>query len=90
MEKFHVSRLRHFDVTRCENPQDVAARDRDEWIVESIVDHRGQGRTKSAYEFRVRWSGFGEESDTWERYATVKDLEALDVYLRGHPQLRFR
>ena len=33
-------------------------------------------------QFLVRWSGFGEESDSWEPYKTLMHTEPLHRYLR--------
>jgi len=51
----------------------------EEWLVEKIVDewHRGRG-----YQYLVRWSGYGVESDCWVRAQDLEDNEALDVWLR--------
>ena len=35
-------------------------------------------------QFLVRWSGFGEESDSWEPYKTLMHTEPLHRYLRAH------
>jgi hypothetical protein len=58
--------------------------DPDEWTVESIVDRRViRG---GAPQYKVRWAGFDETSDTWENESTVSDLAAFDTYLKDHPQ----
>ena len=48
--------------------------DDDEWLINAIMGHRFVGRS---IEFNVRWTA-GDH--TWESYAHVKDLEALDHY----------
>ncbi len=42
-----------------------------EWDVEAILyrrerKHRGKGRGKTAYEYFVKWKGYGMEEATWE------------------------
>jgi len=35
----------------------------------------------------VRWQGYEESEDSWLPFHKVKDLEALDNYLRNFPEL---
>jgi hypothetical protein len=44
----------------------VAQRNEQEFVVESIVGHRGNRTKRSTMEFKVRWVGFGESCDSWE------------------------
>ena len=37
--------------------------------------------------FRVRWKGFQPENDTWESWKGVRDLQALDEYIKTQPHL---
>jgi len=61
----------------------ISSSDPDEWTVESIVGRRVlRGGTP---QYKVRWAGFSEKDDTWERESTVSDLAALDVYLKENP-----
>ena len=87
---FHVSRLRVFKKSEDTIGEDflkLAAADRDEFIVEFIVDHRGSMKKPSKLEFKVRWQGYEESEDTWEPYQGVKELSALDDYLQNHPEI---
>jgi hypothetical protein len=89
---FHIDRLRIFNVDK-ENVVEeevlkLAASDRDEYVVEKIVEHRGPIRNKNKLEFRIRWQGYEENEDTWLRWRDVKDLAALDVYLRENEELK--
>eukprot|EP00762_Andalucia_godoyi_P005049 ANDGO_01498.mRNA.1 Retrovirus-related Pol polyprotein from transposon 412 len=91
VQEFHVSRLKLFDSSRIDSPLQVAEADKDEWLVETIVDHRPlslKSKSKKNYQFRVRWSGYGPEDDTWLGFSEVRDLKALDEYLTAHPSLR--
>jgi hypothetical protein len=84
----HVDRLRLFQVPDNYQPQELiqlAAADRDEYLVDAIVDH--VGKSKRDLEFRVRWTGLDASEDTWLRYRDVKDLAALDTYSQAHPDL---
>ena len=50
----------------------------EEFIVESIVDHRRRGR---GFQYLVRWKGYGPDADSWLPGKECKDLAALDTYL---------
>lgn len=65
----------------------MAGLDEDEDVVDSITDHRNltKKRGKTAYEFQVQWQ-VGQP--TWEPYANIRNVEALDEYLADHPQLK--
>jgi hypothetical protein len=67
----------------------IASNDHDEFKVDSIVDHSGNMKQKGKMKFRVRWTGYDPNEDTWLPYREVKDLEALDYYLEQHPELQF-
>ena len=63
------------------NPIDVARRDRMEFFVESILDHRGNLSRMMEIEFLVRWLNFNDSHDSWEPYANLRDNQRLHVYL---------
>jgi len=75
----------------------AAAFDKDEWLVEKILDHRlsmtGGGMSKKnnkkSYQFLVRWQGFSEEENTWEDYSNIGlENEELDAYIKRTPSLQ--
>lgn len=68
--------------------REIAARDTDEFEVDRIVSHRGDPKKKSTLRFVVQWKGYEPDEATEEPYQNVRELEALDVYLRDHPELR--
>jgi hypothetical protein len=55
--------------------------------VDHIVQHARDEPT-GTYMFKVRWSGFGPEADTWELFETVNDFSAFETYLSKCPELR--
>lgn len=58
----------HLDVD-LNDPVAIAARDHDEYIIQSIVEHQGDlNKKKSDLQFRVRWAGLDESRDTWESW----------------------
>jgi hypothetical protein len=72
----------HFDPARV-NPQEVAARDEEEFVVESVLGHRGDFRQKPTLEFQVRWLGYDPSEDTWEPWKNVMYVDKCHDYLRS-------
>ena len=72
----------HFDEERV-NPQEVAAHDSDEFIIESILSHTGDFKKKNSLSFQVRWLGYTPAEDTWEPWKNVMHAEKLQTYLRS-------
>ena len=84
--KVHAKRLSPFYYNPDEvDPEDIAFRDKDEYVVEAIVDHSGiKGRPRASYDFKVRWQGYSEEWDQWLPYEELKDNNQLHLYLWEH------
>jgi transposase InsO family protein len=79
----HVTRLSPFEYDPLyTDPRLVANVDKEVFDVECILAHRGNLHRKSTLEFRVRWAGYDETSDTWEPWKHVRDNEQLHLYLR--------
>ena len=75
-EDFHVSRLREFYFQEeFVNPKDVAMRDNEEFVVDSIQEHRGDVTKLTSFEFRVRWLGYDATHDTWEPWKSLRATE---------------
>jgi hypothetical protein len=86
--RIHADRLRLFVVPSTFIHSDIlalAAADKDEFVVDSIISHTGT--SKRNFKFQVRWLGYEPDEDTWLPYSEVKDLAALDIYSRAHPEL---
>jgi hypothetical protein len=60
-------------------PHAIAATDQDTFIVDSIVDHRGNPKNKNSLLFRVRWAGYEPSEDTWEPYKNLRNVKALET-----------
>ena len=80
--------MRKYNTDQTDDVRFVAALDRQEFVVESIVAHTGQGKNKYKYMFKVHWSGYDDNEDTWLAYKDVSKLEALDAYVSKHPELQ--
>jgi hypothetical protein len=73
---FHVSKVKAFngDPAQVKTEHFGADTGDDRWIVEAILDHRGEradGRQKSTLEYFVKWQGFNMEDYTWEKERDV-------------------
>ncbi|GKT23189.1 DDE-type integrase/transposase/recombinase [Aduncisulcus paluster] len=65
---------------------EINGKDEEEYSVEKIIRHRHGG--KLPLKFLVKWRDYDEEHNTWEYFPTVKDCEALEVYLEKNKALK--
>ena len=77
----------NFDPKRV-NPQDVAGHDDDEFLVDAILEHRGNLSKKTTLEFKVRWLGYSPDDDTWVPWKNVMHVDKLHDYLRSRNQAK--
>jgi hypothetical protein len=94
--EFHVSQLRPYTLDmspQAMTPLQVASKDHEEFAVDAILDHRvmprGHIKKRSTLEFLVAWLGYSEDYHSWEPYANVKDLVALQDYVESTPELSY-
>jgi hypothetical protein len=82
-EDFKVTDLRpfHFDPERI-NPQEIATKDKEVYLVESITKHKGARSRPSLMTFLVKY--LGDEEPTWQPWANVQDNIILHNYLRDN------
>ena len=88
---YHVSRLHAFRYDeRTLLPIQVATTDSfDEFVVEKVVDMRGNARgRKDKISFRLRWAGYTEADDTWEEWKNCYKSDAVQLFLYQHPDKR--
>jgi hypothetical protein len=85
VEAVHVSRLLPFnyDATRT-SPPDAAHAARQEFTIETILNHRGDKKTRSTLEFEVKWLGYSDAYNSWEPWSNLRETDALHTYLRTH------
>lgn len=83
-----VSRLHASRVTPYFGSPDTAYTtallDRDEYIVDSIITHRGNPKKISTLEFLVRWQNYSSEHDTWEPWIEMKKVSVVHLYLQSN------
>ncbi len=79
----HISNLSpfNFDTSRVD-PKEVAMHDSQEFVIDSVLDHRGDRTRRKTMEFKVRWLGYTPEYDSWEPYSALRDTDQLLEYLR--------
>lgn len=82
--KRHVSSLKPFLYPDDVVPEEVAARDRQEFLVEAIIDHEPSVPTRTTGQFLVRWAGYDASHDTWESYTNLCDNEFFHDYCFNH------
>jgi hypothetical protein len=81
LEDYHVKLLHPFNYDPEEtDPRLVAYKDQQFHVVESIVAHT-HDRLKSNMTFRVRWSGYEENDDTWLPWKELRTNACLHKYL---------
>eukprot|EP00969_Alexandrium_andersonii_P159353 7040487-Alexandrium_andersonii.AAC.2 len=79
-EDVHVSLLKPFHYDPAEtDPLTVALADSNSFIVERILDHRGDLRRVSTLEFKVKWLGY--ENPDWQPWSNVRTTKKLHEYL---------
>ncbi len=60
----------------------VAQIDKREFVIERIIDHRGDTARKSTLEFLCRWEGHSEEYDLWIPWKGLLNTAQLQTYLQ--------
>jgi hypothetical protein len=88
---FHIDRLRVFNTDSSVQESDMiqsAAKDKDEYLVESVVAYRGNIRGKRLQlEFRIHWQVYDDTEDTWLPWSEVRDLILMDAFFREQSEL---
>jgi transposase InsO family protein len=72
------------------DPVEVALTDKDLFIVDAVVAHKGNPRRKSEMTFTVKWKGYEGHPDEYTDNQLYKDLKnnvAFHEYCRAHKEL---
>ena len=93
----HGSRLKRYKSPPNSDEQsliDVACRDNDEHIIESILSHNGNPnhidprKYNDVIEYKIRRLGCEPSEDEWLYFNDIKECAALDAYIKEHPELQ--
>ena len=80
---YHVSDMRPFVFdSALVDPLDIARRDRMEFFIDKMSDHRGKLSQGKSLQFFVSWMGYDQSDDFWEPCANLRDSTHLRSYLR--------
>ena len=83
----HVKRVRPFHAPPLGPilpPAEIARRDSNEFVVEKILEHRGDPKKRTSLRFQVLWAGYPLSEATWLPWGELRDNSALHEYLRLH------
>lgn len=85
-KKVDIDRLTPFEYDpEVTNPIIVAAQDKDVFIIESILQHKGP---RSNPKFLIKWLGYDNPNDnTWEPVNMISTNEVFHKYCREHDML---
>jgi hypothetical protein len=87
---FDLSFLKAFDPSTL-SPTDlvtIARKDAEEAVIDHIVSYTGTPSKRNTLEFRVRWKDSDPDDDTYHWHRQIKDTEALDEFIKLHPELK--
>ena len=82
-----VDRLKSYTHDGSMDIKDVALPDRDEYVVDRIIEFTGDPKKKRSLSFKVRWQNELSD-DSWLPWEQVRDLAALDVFISDKPHLQ--
>ena len=86
---YHVSKMHPFrHDERTSTPIQVACTDSfDEYVVENIVQMRGSFKKDSSkrnLRFFVKWAGYHDCENTWEKWNLLCKTDALQIFIKNH------
>ena len=87
---FHTSNIKpwlanddiRFPSRTLEEPGPINVNGQDEFLVDSIIDHKKIGR---GFRYLVHFSGYGHENNRWIAGRELDDNEALETYWQANP-----
>jgi hypothetical protein len=78
----HISRLKPFLVDPTIDPKSVVMHAEQEFMVEEILDYRGDPKRRTEMEFLVKWAGYDDSENSWEPWKNLRVTEQLHAYLK--------
>lgn len=81
--KVDIERLSRvtLDDTSIENIKNLLSRDLQEYIVESVLEHRNNN---GKHQFLIKWLNYPEEQNTWEPYENLRDNIFVKEFIRAN------
>ena len=91
-EQIHVKELRQFIHEGEEDDlYSVALRDhQDRYFIDRILEHNNKLNSRRDLKFKVHWTGYEADEDSWVPYSELRDTEALHKYLLAQPGREFQ
>ncbi len=87
-EDYHVTQLKAFKYDVMEvDPVEIARKEQDEFVVEKVLEHRGNPKRRKTLQFLIQWLGYDQSENSWQSWENVKNNEVLNRYLYSN-QLR--
>jgi len=62
------------------DPEDIARKERQEWLVEQVLSHKGNPNKRGSMIFLVKWLGYPGQ-DSWTEWDNIRDNSELHKYL---------
>jgi Chromo (CHRromatin Organisation MOdifier) domain len=63
------------------DPVDIARRDHLEYFIERIFEFDGDIKRVSTLRYHVKWLGYDDSHNSWERWKNLMNTEQLHTYL---------
>ena len=91
-EHIHVKELRQFIHSGNEEElYSVALKDhQDRYFIDRILEHNGKLNNRRELQFKVHWTGYEADEDSWVPYSELRDTAALHQYLLAQNTGAFR
>ena len=65
-----------------QDPAESALHDKNLFVIEKIVKHRGNPKQISSLEFWIKWEGYESSENTWEPWKNVRETSQVHDYLK--------
>ena len=81
LKDVHITQLKEFQYDMMEtDPRDIARKEKQEFVVEKVLQHRGNPKKRGTMEFLVQWLNYPGE-DSWTEWENIRDNSELNKYL---------
>ena len=84
--KVHLLKPYYHD-PETQDPRETALGDKQMFVIQKVLRHRGDPKRKTTLEFLIQWEGFDESANTWEPWKNVRETQQIHAYLKQHKTL---